>query len=199
MAINVLLLVPNPVHLLRPLSKGRERFAAQKLFHGNLPLRDRRGDFVVDQVVIEINPLRVFAGVAVINFLEARPVNRSETHRARLATGVKFAVVELEIFQTFAGVTDRDHLGMCRRIVRGGDLIPAAPDYFSFANHNRAKRPAVVAAHLGERKPDCFAHVFILHEKSEVGFWDLDKNFPRENPMVSRSCDHLLKRYSAAN
>ena len=59
MAINVLLLVPNPVHLLRPLSKGRERFAAQKLFHGNLPLRDRRGDFAVDQVVIEINPLRV--------------------------------------------------------------------------------------------------------------------------------------------
>ena len=120
----------------------------QKLLHRNLPLRDRRGDFLVDQVVIEINPLRVFAGVAVINFLEARPVDRRETHRTRLATRVEFAVVELESFEAFARIADGDHLGVCRGIVGGGDLIPAAPDDLSFADDHRAKRPTVIAAHL---------------------------------------------------
>ena len=57
------------------------------------------GDFLIDEVVVKINPLGVFAGVAVIDLREARPVDRGKTHRARLATGVEFAVVELKVFR----------------------------------------------------------------------------------------------------
>ena len=192
-------LVANSIQFLRPLCKRRECFAVQKLLHRNLPLRDWRGDFVVDQVVVEINPLRVLAGVAVINFLEARPVDRGQTHRARLATGVEFAIVEMEIFQPLAGVTDGHHLCVRRGIVGGSDLIPAAPDDLSFADDHSAERPAVIAAHLDPREPDCFVHVFILHKKSEAGFSVLDKNFPDGKLRVSVPCDHLLRRYNAAN
>src|SRR6266568_6917739 len=82
--------IADPVRLALPLGERVQRFAAQQLFHRNLPLGNWQRHFAIKKIVVEINARRVFAGVAVINFFKPRPVDRGETHRARLATGVEF-------------------------------------------------------------------------------------------------------------
>src|SRR5207247_7094879 len=82
--------------LFFPFRKRRERLLTQELFHDQLALANRQSHFAVDEIVVESNSGRVLARVAVKDTAQARPVHRAQTHRARLATRVKIAIVQLE-------------------------------------------------------------------------------------------------------
>src|ERR1039458_8671268 len=95
----------------------------QELLHLKRALPNRQRDFPVDEVIIEIDSRRVLAGVAVEDIPQARPVDRGQAHRARLATGVKVAIVQLERLQALAGLANGDNLGMGRRVVYWSQLV----------------------------------------------------------------------------
>src|ERR1035437_3923382 len=108
--------------------------------------------------------MAVTSACAVGSFVDVI-LDRREAHRARLATGVKLAVIELKRLQPLARGADGRDFRVRRRIVRRCDLVPAAPNDFSMAHDDGTEWSATVRPHLGERKPDGSAHKFWLHRK----------------------------------
>ena len=53
-------------------------------------------EFVVDELVAEVDGVGIFFGVSIIYARHSCPVKRTEAHRARLARTVDVAAVELE-------------------------------------------------------------------------------------------------------
>ena len=54
---------------------------------------------------------------------------------------------------------------MRRGVVGGRDLIPSAPDDFSFAHYPGTERPAAASAHFIDRDAHRFAHEFRFHRR----------------------------------
>jgi hypothetical protein len=52
-----------------------------------------------------------------------------------------------------------------RGVVRGRDLIPAAPDDFSFAHNDRTKRPAATSAHFLDGDTYRLLHELRFHRR----------------------------------
>ena len=113
---------------------------------------------LVNKIVVEADSGGVLSGRSKINAIEPRPVDRGETHRAGLATGVENAAAQLEAFQIAAGVADRGDFGVRGGIEKTRHLVPAAANNFAVAHNDRAERSAAVFAHAGAREVDRFAH-----------------------------------------
>ena len=93
---------------------GRDFYpTAAQLFH--LKIRNRQ--FVKSQ------RLHIGDRRAVINFGNARPVERGETHRARLGRGINFGAFEQMRFQLRARRPNRFDFGVRRRIVMRQNVI----------------------------------------------------------------------------
>src|SRR5205807_666665 len=92
-------------------------------------LRKRNADLAIDEIVIEADLRRIAARVGIIDALDARPVDRAEAHRARLAVRVDVAAFEAEGLELGAGAADRGYLSMAGAIVGRGNLIPAFGDH----------------------------------------------------------------------
>jgi len=106
-----------------PFFEHGKGVAAEQRFHGDFTLRNRQRDFVVNEIVIKTNRRRVLAGVGEIDFFDARPVNGREAHGAGLATGVEFAIVELESLQPRACGANRGHFSMRGGVIENDDLV----------------------------------------------------------------------------
>ena len=86
------------------------------------------------------------------------PVNRSETHGAGFATGIKLASGELVCAEERAGAADGDYFGVGRRIVAGGDKINAFRDDAAVAHDDGSERTAGSAACVFHRETDGVLH-----------------------------------------
>src|SRR5207245_2383327 len=89
-------------HLVRFADPIREECVgrdAADMDHGKGALRDLQPNLVVDQLIIESRAGRVFTAGAIIDAIDSRPINFSETHRAGLATGIELASAQIEALQ----------------------------------------------------------------------------------------------------
>lgn len=87
----------------------------------------RTGDFLVDEIVVEVDGAGIQLCVGIEYAPHASPVQRAEAHRARLARGVYVAAVELEVGCGVACVPYCIHFGMgcgvvvdCHSVCAGG-------------------------------------------------------------------------------
>src|SRR5436190_2030701 len=119
-------------------------------------------------------------------------------HWTRLATGIELAIVQLKRLQPLAGIANGDNFGMGRRIVRGSDLIAAAPNDFVASDYNRPKRSTLAAAHHINRKPDGFAHEPGFHWNSSRVLVFRETCFPASSTFSILPPVHFRRRYRAA-
>src|SRR2546430_139183 len=129
-----------------------------ELLHGERAGGEVEGDLLVNKIVVEADPGGVLPSGGKINAIEPRPINRGETHRTGLATGVEDATAQIEALQGAAGVADRGDLRVGGWIERQRDLIAAAADRLTVHNDDRAERTAAVDAHAGTSERDGFVH-----------------------------------------
>lgn len=135
-------------------------FGPQQLFHRDFTAPLRQAEFLVNQIVVELNPRGVLPRVGVINLPQPRPVNRRQAHRARLATDVDRAIRQSKRLQFCAGVANGGNFGVRCRVMGRSHPVPAAADDASVADDHRSERAAFVAAHFLPRKADRRAHEF---------------------------------------
>lgn len=83
-----------------------ERFLPAKFLRRDQPFLQRQNHLPEKLGVIEADPRRVLNPEAIINFPDPRPVDRSEAHRARLASGVDVASIQRESIEIGAGIPD---------------------------------------------------------------------------------------------
>src|SRR5205814_10396514 len=110
-----LFLITRIIGLSRPFLQKLERASAGNLLHRQRSSRDLKRHLFVNELVVETDRGGVAPGAGVENAIEPGPVNCRQTHRAGLATGVKFAAAQIETPEGAAGFADRHHFG-----VRGG-------------------------------------------------------------------------------
>ena len=79
-------------------------------------------------------------------------------HRTRLLRHVKIAIDQTPIASRLFGLSQREHLGVGRRVMEKLDLIVSASDNFSGADDDTADWNLVSLARLF-RKPQRFVHV----------------------------------------
>ena len=91
-----------------------------------------------------------------------RPVDRAQAHRARLATGVDLAALELEGPERGTGAANGDHLGVRRRVARRGHQIDAFRQDAAVLDDDRAERAAAPASHVFQGELDRSPHVLLL-------------------------------------
>jgi hypothetical protein len=89
--------VQNFVGFLGPRAKSDERFVAHNLNGGDAALGVGLFQFAIDEGVVESDFRGIFGGVGKIDARKASPVDGTETHGARLAGRVDFAILELEV------------------------------------------------------------------------------------------------------
>src|SRR5262245_48800263 len=104
--------VGNFISFLVPFGQRLQSLVPEELFHDQLAFANGQSDFAIDEVVIESDFGGVFAGVPVEKFRNACPINRRETHRAWFATRVKFAVFQVEGFETATSIADGNDFGV---------------------------------------------------------------------------------------
>src|ERR1700684_3565239 len=85
-----------------PYAKRLQRFFAHHLDHWDFPVQVRTLNFPVYERIIKARLCGIRGRAREIDASGARPVNCSQTHRARLAARVKLAIREMKISQLFA-------------------------------------------------------------------------------------------------
>src|SRR5713226_6642806 len=95
----------------------------------------------------------------------ARPVNRADAHRARLARGIEIAAAELKISENAAGLANGHHFRMRGRIVRKRHAVRAFGKDAFFLDSQGSEGPAASRADIFQRHRDGALH--------EVGGHDL--------------------------
>ena len=111
-------------------------------------------DFVVDEAVVEAGIGGVVSRAREYDAGRARPVQRPQAHGARLAAAVDLATVQLEGAQRFAGVADRDDLGVGSRVVGGRHEVRARGQDLPISDHHRTERAAAPRGDVLGREGD---------------------------------------------
>ena len=117
---------------------------AQQAYRRNVARVGRLVNLVVDKLVVEVDVLGIDSRVAVVNLVYSAPINRAQTHRARLARGVDNTSVQFESAQLLARVSDCRDLGVCRWGAVCRHAVNACGNKFAVLNDYRAKRTAAV-------------------------------------------------------
>src|ERR1035437_9308740 len=125
---------------------------------------------------------------------QPRPVDRGQAHRARFATGVEIAIVQLERFQPLAGRADSDDLSVGRRVVGRGDLIRASPNDFALPHDHCTEGTALAAAHHLNGETNGLPHELAVHTKSSPTFIERGTCLPPSNTFVTWPLLHLRRR-----
>jgi hypothetical protein len=154
------------VQLHFPSLKGFQCLSSQHGLRWNFPSRPWLRQFPANQFVVKLDPRRVPPRIAVVDFTQACPINRGQTHRAWFAACVNLAFIQAKGFKFPARGSNRHDFRMRRGVILGGDLIPSAGDDLFFVNDHGAKRAAAIGTHLGKRQPNGFPHKFFLHAES---------------------------------
>lgn len=193
-------LVGNLVSLLFPNSKRFERFSAHQLDHGYLAAREWRREFPIDHRVIESGVCRIARGSGKVNASGARPVDRTQAHRARFATRVNLASAELEATQLLASLADRNHLGVRGRVVRRDNGVRSLGYDFSVFHNDGAERTAPSRTDILNRKLDGSDHEGVTHRlrpirdafffprgaPDQIGWHDCNAAFQKPRANVGR-------------
>ena len=111
---------------------------------------DGDGRFLLNQVET-LYGARLFARVGKDQSIQSRPVDRSEAHRAGLATAIDRSARQREGTHSFAGAADRHHLSVRGGVVGGRDLVPSLGDDLAISDDHGSKRPAEIGAHAFAR------------------------------------------------
>src|SRR6516225_11151803 len=101
-------LIRNLVRRFLPRAKAAKRLLPHHLHHRYGPLGKRLRDLAINEGIVEASLSRVRRQAAVVNPGQARPIDRSQTHGARLTRRVKLTVAQLEAAQLRACLSDRD-------------------------------------------------------------------------------------------
>ena len=97
---------------------------------------------------------RIEPTAGIINFVQSRPIDRTQTHRTRFATGIEGASVQPEIIEGFTGLPDRHDFRMRRWVVVQGDFVCAGGNHTVIFYDDCAIRPAFPAFNIGRRQFD---------------------------------------------
>src|SRR2546430_15961760 len=73
------------IRIARPGAKRFERLLAHHLCHGDFALRERRGQFLVNQSIIKTDGGRVLSRVGKKDALPPRPIDGPHAHRTLVA------------------------------------------------------------------------------------------------------------------
>src|SRR5438105_12889209 len=84
------------IRIARPGAKRFERLVAHHLCHGDFALRERRGQFMVNQGIIKADSGRVLSRVGKKDALRPRPIDGPQAHRTGLACAVQIASRQLK-------------------------------------------------------------------------------------------------------
>jgi hypothetical protein len=142
-------------------------FPGQEAFDRPIPQESSERDltffaghlyFVVDERVIETNACSIPARVAVIDDLWPSPVDRTQAHRTRFATGVELTACELECVEHFASLADSIDFRVSCWVIRRGDSIYSGRDDLPITDDQRREWAAISAQHVFRGKSDGFEH-----------------------------------------
>jgi len=179
-----------------PFNKGLQSLSMKQLLHRDPSAANWKRDLAINKIIIESDPRCIFSRVAVENPPESRPINRRQTHRARFAARIQFAIIKLEGPEPLAGIANSNNLGMRRGIVGGSDLVTAASDNPTASDDDCAKRSTFTAAHHVYGKPNGLAHEFGFHSNclcvwcpsgsSKIG-WKHPKGWTPNNALIEKA------------
>src|ERR1035437_7488432 len=120
-----------------PSVEAFNRFVGEQALHGKSALIGRAAHLVIKEGVIEAGCGGIGCGVSIEDGVAARPVKRSKTHWAGLATGVDHAPGQLKIAERLARRTDGDDLGVSGRVVGRRDQIDPGGKYLAVRSEER--------------------------------------------------------------
>src|SRR5512139_3063942 len=109
-----------------PELKRLKCFVAQMLLHGDVALRGREHDLLVDLHVVEADGGGVFAVGGVDDAFDVGPAGGGEAHGAGFAVDVKSAAGEVEFVELCASGADGDDFGVGGGIAIGDDAVVAS-------------------------------------------------------------------------
>src|SRR5579863_2483964 len=184
------------IGFLFPGAKAGEGFLAHHLNHRNLAQRMGLRDLAIDKSVVEADLGGVRREVAEVNVREASPVNRAQTHGARLARSVEIAVFEFECPQLGASRADRGDLRVSGWIAgRSHAIYPFRYDRAVF-HYDRTERSAA-SVDVFHRKLDGACHKRVVHEgslstddrRANRSTWTLSQPLQPENEYKPRRED----------
>ena len=115
-------------------------------------------NFLIDEVVVEVDVGGIYLGVGIIDAFHASPVECAQAHGARLAAAVDDASIELKVATDCAGAANGVDLGMCSGVVierdrvaaSGNDLTVFDDDCSEWATSAVDVLAGDVASHLNE-------------------------------------------------
>ena len=154
-------LILHLVLLHLPGAEGFEGLVAEQRDKRNGAFFDMLFQFLVDEVVGEVDGGSILFRVAVVDALDMRPIDGAQTHGARLAGGIDDAVRKVEGAQFAACLADGVHLGMGGGVVVAGDAVRAAGDNFSVLHDDGPEGTATIF-HTFVGEADGLAHVFFI-------------------------------------
>src|SRR5882757_2744974 len=152
------------VRLPLPSRKNCQRLFAHKLSHRNAPRFRRASQLFINERIVKARVRRIGGNSSVEDARWTRPINRTQAHRTRLASGVKLAVSKLKCTERPAGRANRNDFGVRGGIVRSGDAVGAFTDYAAVLRHQRRKRSAASRPDIFKRERDGPAHKLCGHK-----------------------------------
>src|ERR1051326_2121497 len=111
-----------------------------------------RIDFLVNKFIIKLYGGGIIPGVGIDHAFRTGPVNGTQAHGTRFATGINFAAIQLKSIQLLACLSYGNHLGMGRRVIARRDHINTLGDYLCVEHDDAPKRSAVALLHSLSRK-----------------------------------------------
>lgn len=156
-------LIANAVGHIEPGAKGDERFVAHDLRHGDAAEPSGLRDLAENKGVVELRGGGVGGGGSIEYTRGARPINCSQTHRARFAASVKVTAIELKAGEHAAGLTNRDDFGVGSWIVRGCDAVHTFGERLAIFHYDCAKWAAAPAPDIFKCQVNGALHEGIVH------------------------------------
>src|SRR5712692_1907744 len=120
-------------------------------------------EFTVDERIIKTDFGCVLSGVGEINARKAGPIDCADTHGARFARSVQFAISEFEYAEFRARLTDGEYFRMRCRIIGRRNLIQAFGDDLTISDDHRAERPAASGPNTLYRELNSPCHERVVH------------------------------------
>ena len=155
------------VVLFPPRLERPQGLVAAEGRRGQVAGRGRQRQFAVDKGIVEACRRRIVLRGGIEEAAQPCPVNRAQTHGARLARGVDVAAREVKSVQLRRCGTDGLHLGVRRGVVVGCHAIHALGNHLAAARNHRSERAAPVA-HVLHGQVNGPLHQFLLCHKPKM-------------------------------
>ena len=135
---------------------------------------------------------RVFLVRRKVKGVDARPVNRAQTHRARLAACINVAAVQLERTDFLASRSNGHNFGMRGWIVIRRNEVGSARDHVALFYDERAERPSEAASHILHRERDRLPQKPFMLNRHVQQLYRCDNTFILTQQLAIRSTRVVL-------